>query len=141
MTISAYLAGPIDASDDNGVGWREMVTDRHPEIDWRDPTDWLSPDDDVEVGPDGDISCAELVRDDKDAIYRSDAVLVGYRPIRQIGTPMEAMYAHEVDIPVVMWVRSLAIRDSDISPWYRAHCDSMHWALSNAVERLEEVTA
>jgi len=68
-------------------------------------------------------------------LRESDGVLVGYSRERQIGTPMEVMWAFERDVPVVIWIRDETLH-SDLSPWYRFHVDTVTPSRSQAVESL-----
>jgi nucleoside 2-deoxyribosyltransferase len=123
-----YLAGPVAHKEDGGASWREAIKDAYANepVGFRDPLSKYNvpaqdltvvngtsePDDDTTVGT------REIVEGDKELIDETDAVLVGYEPVRSIGTPMEVMYAFERDIPIGLWLRDA---DGDISPWYKEH--------------------
>ena len=68
-------------------------------------------------------------------LRESDGVLVGYSRERQIGTPMEVMWAFEHGTPVVVWIRDETLY-SELSPWYRYHADAVTTSRSEAVSLL-----
>ena len=130
-SISVYLAGPVGYSSDNGTGWREEIendygdqfTFRNPLAKYNIPADNLSlvegvsdPNNKKTVGVD------EIVKGDKQLLEGSDAVLVGYEPVRSIGTPMEVMWAYERGHPIALWPIE-GTWMSELSPWYRYHID------------------
>jgi nucleoside 2-deoxyribosyltransferase len=143
---TVYLAGPVAHAPDGegGASWRDRFEDRfgdrfnvlNPLSKYNVPLDDLrikpgvsNPNDETAVGVD------ELVRNDKQMIEGADVVLVGYKPVRSVGTPMETMYAYERDIPVVLWDRD---GDFDLSPWYKYHVDAALGSMDDAVEWIEE---
>jgi len=145
---TVYLAGPVRFADDGegglALGWRDRFEARfgdrfevrNPLSKYNVPLDDLrikpgisNPNDETTVGVD------ELVRNDKQMIEGADVVLVGYKPVRSVGTPMEVMYAYERDIPVVLWGRD---GDFDLSPWYKYHVDFALGSMDDAVEWIEK---
>lgn len=123
-----YLAGPVAHKHDGGASWREAIKDAYASepVEFRDPlSKYNVPAQDLTVvdgtsDPDDELTVGtlEIVEGDKELIDESDAVLVGYEPVRSIGTPMEVMYAYERDMPVGLWIRE---RDGALSPWYKEH--------------------
>ena len=138
-----YLAGPVAALDDGGAGWRDELVDAYADADvgFANPLDHLNaPAEDVDIVPyesndPSEVTPDEIVENDKEMLRESDGVLVGYSRERQIGTPMEVMWAHERDVPVVIWVRDETLY-GDLSPWYRYHADAATTSRSEAVSLL-----
>ncbi|AAM88748.1 hypothetical protein PhiCh1p75 [Natrialba phage PhiCh1] len=128
-SISVYLAGPVGHSEDAGMGWREDLEAEYadgfafnnPLSKYNVPADNLSVVDGVsDADNDETVGVDEIVRGDKQLLEGSDAVLVGYEPVRSIGTPMEVMWAYERDYPIALWPIHGAW-ESNLSPWYRYH--------------------
>jgi hypothetical protein len=85
-SIQVYLAGAVWDTDDYG-GWREGVIS-----EWDDPKiDWYDPVERVEYDPKRHEP-ERVVAGDKDAICRSDAILVGLTDHRTVGTWREVEY-------------------------------------------------
>jgi len=138
MPTSVYLAGPVAALDDGGAGWREQVGREYgeqyefqnPLAKYNVPLDDLTIVDGVSNSDyDTTVGTDEIVREDKQKLLASDAVLVGYEDVQSIGTPMEVMYAYEREMPVSVWVRD-DTEIMDLSPWYLHHAS----AITNSVE-------
>lgn len=146
---TVYLAGPVAHAPDGegGASWRDRFEARfggrfevrNPLSKYNVPLDDLcikpgvsNPNDETTVGID------ELVRNDKQMIEGADVVLVGYKPVRSVGTPMEVMYAFERDIPVILWGREGGF---DLSPWYKYHTDAVLGSMDAAADWIEQKTA
>ena len=126
---AVYLAGPVAHLEDGGAGWRvEIADDYGDKFDFKDPLAKYNVSlDDLQVvegvsdpNIDDTVGIDEIVLEDKRLLIQSDAVLVGYSAVRSIGTPMEVMWAHERDYPIVLWIRDDTYL-TDLSPWYRYH--------------------
>jgi nucleoside 2-deoxyribosyltransferase len=136
-----YLAGPVAALDDGGASWRDDLIAAHDEVAFANPLDHLNaPADDIDIvsyesDDPSEVTPEEVVEADKDLLRESDGVLVGYSRERQIGTPMEVMWAFERDVPVVIWIRDETLY-SELSPWYRYHADAVTTSRRQAVESL-----
>jgi len=124
-----YLAGAVQDHPDP-VGWREDVIDR-----FGDRVAFKNPLGRYECAPDeltvlpghrdgGDtttVGVADIVETDKELLDDSDAVLVGYeRSHGSVGTPMEALYAYERDLPVALCIQDDTMHH-EIPAWYRYH--------------------
>lgn len=123
-----YLAGPVQHKPDGGAAWRTAIEEAVPDIDWRNPlAKYNVPVDGIDIvaeetdAPDT-VTPADIVDGDKELLRDSDAVLVGYSDAKQIGTPMEVMFAYDRYMPVVIWLRD-ETDHADLSPWYRYHAD------------------
>jgi len=128
-----YLAGPVGHVPDGGEEWREMLIDHYGDrYDLRDPlADYNVPADGLDVvdgvsNPDNPetIGVTELVETDKTLLDESDGVLVGYKRVLSIGTPMEVMWAREREYPVALWIRD-DTEFEELSPWYRYHSTAL----------------
>lgn len=142
---SVYLAGPIQHAPDGGHGWRDMAVRTYPDFDWINPLDKYdghanavvvhngTPPADTD--PDAElVSVTELVESDKELIRRSDAVLVGWDDVPSAGTPMEVLYAYELNIPVVCQY------DGDgISPWMEYHSEAVYPRFAGCVDHLSKL--
>jgi len=111
--VTIYLAGPIKNVPDDGRIWRNDVKIQYLNTEFYDPVAHLDATEQT-VDPETVVSC------DKGGINQSDAVLVGYEDVQSVGTPMEAMYAYERDLPIALWVRD-DTTIADLSYWYRHH--------------------
>ncbi|MFO7745651.1 MAG: hypothetical protein R6V36_09735 [Psychroflexus sp.] len=139
---TVYLAGPI-AHSDTAASWREAVAQDLPAgVEARDPLARFDarpseiPIVDGKVAPMADaVSVADIVETDKHLLAESDGVLVGFESVRSAGTPMEVMWAHEREMPIVVWVRDGTPIDT-ISPWYRYHADVLTDARDVALRAL-----
>jgi len=125
---TVYLAGPVQHADDGGEGWRTAIEDTVTNINWRNPlAKYNVPADGINIisektdAPDT-VTPADIVNADKELLRDSEAVLVGYSDVKQVGTPMEVMFAYEQSIPIVIWLRNATDRAS-LSPWYQYHAD------------------
>jgi len=125
---TVYLAGPVQHADDGGEGWRTAIEDTVTNINWRNPlAKYNVPADGINIisektdAPDT-VTPADIVNADKELLRDSEAVLVGYSDVKQVGTPMEVMFAYEQSIPCVIWLRNATDRASR-SPWYLYHAD------------------
>ena len=139
-----YLAGPVAALEDGGASWRDDLVDAYADADvgFANPLDHLNaPAEDVDIvavdtDDPSEVTPDEIVENDKEMLRESDGVLVGYSRERQIGTPMEVMWAFEHGTPVVVvWIRDETLY-SELSPWYRYHADAVTTSRSGAVEKL-----
>lgn len=135
-----YLAGPIQHAADNGHGWRDYVAAEVDAFEWLSPLDHGEPSDrEYRLG---EYDLAKLVETDKRLIDESDAVLVGWRRIPSVGTPMEILYAYQREIPVVVWYEPEGSREpvdeTELSPWLRYHTGPVDSALSRCIEALRE---
>ena len=139
-----YLAGPVASLDDGGASWREEITEAHAEDDtvhFENPVaKYNVPAGDVEIvevdtDDPSEVTPGEIVEADKSMLRESDGVLVGYSDVQSIGTPMEVMWAHERDVPVVIWIRDETLY-GELSPWYRYHADAVTTSRSEAVSLL-----
>ena len=138
-----YLAGPVAALEDGGASWRDDLVDAYADADvgFANPLDHLNaPAEDVDIVPyesddPSEVTPDEIVENDKEMLRESDGVLVGYSRERQIGTPMEVIWAFEHGTPVVIWIRDDTLY-SELSPWYRYHADAVTTSRSAAVEKL-----
>ena len=141
-----YLAGPVAALEDGGASWRDDLVDAYADADvgFANPLDHLNaPAEDVDIVPyesddPSEVTPDEIVENDKEMLQESDGVLVGYSRERQIGTPMEVMWAYERDIPTVLWIRD-ETEERDLSPWYRYHVDYITTQLPIALHTLEQL--
>jgi nucleoside 2-deoxyribosyltransferase len=109
-----YLAGAIKHAVNAGRQWRTRIQSAFLDTEFWNPLDEV----------DAVVDTAhpeEIVAADKRGIRESDGVLVGYTDTKQIGTPMEVMYAYERDKPVAIWLRD-DTDEEDLSAWYRHHC-------------------
>jgi len=141
-----YLAGPVAHKDDGGASWREAIKDAYEDepVEFRDPLDKYNvPAQDLDVVPgesdpdeDTTVGVREIVEGDKELIDESDGILVGYEPVRSVGTPMEVMYAYERDMPIGMWVRD---EDGTFSPWYRGHVTFTASYMTHTVTTLRQL--
>jgi len=109
-----YLAGPIKHAVKAGRPWRIRIQSRFMD------TEFWNPLDEVDATVDT-VNAEEIVTADKRGVQESDGVLVGYTDTKQIGTPMEVMYAYERDKPVAIWLRN-DTNPEELSAWYRHHC-------------------
>lgn len=140
---SIYLAGPVQHRSDGGASWRNSVIKTHTDnpIEFYNPlSKYNIPATNIEVVADnagaGEVTPTGIVEADKELLRKSDAVLVGYSPVRSIGTPMEVMWAFERSKPIAIWIRD----DTDIgelSPWYRYHADGIYYEAKEAIAGLE----
>jgi len=142
---SVYLAGPIQHAPDGGHAWRDMAVRTYPDFEWINPLDKYDghanavvvhngtppsdADSDAEL-----VSVTELVESDKELIRGSDAVLVGWDDVPSAGTPMEVLYAYELNIPVV------CLYDGDgISPWMEYHSEAVYPRLGDCMDHLSKL--
>ena len=124
-----YLAGPV-AHTENANSWRTGIKKSHgDEYEFLDPLNKYDvPTDDLEVVDDyvtddpTKVAVDEIVENDKEMIERCDGVLVGYEPVRSVGTPMEVMFAYARNIPVTIWKQ---YGEQKLSPWYRYHAEEI----------------
>lgn len=146
--LSVYLAGPVQHVADGGASWRASLESDRPEVNWLNPlAKYNIPASDVEIvgegsdaaGEDGTVTPDEIVSGDKDLLRDADAVLVGYTHMKQIGTPMEVMWAWDHYMPVALWIRDGTDVD-ELSPWYRYHASKIVHSRSDAVDVLTEAT-
>lgn len=142
---TVYLAGPIRKHPDGGKMWRDTIIDQYGRyFDFRNPLDRYDvPNDDLTVideeppkNDDSIISVDQIVDGDKADIHASDGLFVGYFDVMSIGTPMEVMFAHDRDMPVVLCVMD-ETNPVDLSPWYRHHVDSIATTRDAALIDLE----
>ena len=124
--VQAYMAGPVMEPADNGRSWREQLKDEYEELEWVDPLDKYSSDDDRYLSPEA------IVTQDKYWIDKSDVLFVGWKRQPSVGTPMEMMYSFDREIPVIVWLREGEVESS--SPWLRYHADSIHTRKREAVQ-------
>lgn len=130
-----YLAGPIQAPEDNGSGWRGFIQEYWTEPNWLNPLDRHDPEEyDT-------LTVQDVVEDDKAAIDEADAVLVGWTRVPSVGTPMEILYCYERNIPVVVLLEPEGSRGSvdkrDLSPWLVYHADGIHQSPAAALENIK----
>lgn len=138
--LSVYLAGPVQHKADGGAAWRESIEGAYPDINWLNPlSKYNVPVEGIDIVPDAAdadgetaVTPADIVTGDKELLRDADAILVGYSPVRSIGTPMEVMWSYDHYKPIVLWVRD-ETAVSDLSPWYRYHADEIHHDRSDAV--------
>ena len=139
-----YLAGPVASLEDGGASWRQDLVDEYAEDDdvhFENPVaKYNVPAGDVDIVPSesddpGEVTPGEIVEADKSMLRESDGVLVGYSDVQSIGTPMEVMWAHERDVPVVIWIRDDTLY-GELSPWYRYHADAVTTSRLEAVSLL-----
>lgn len=125
-----YMAGPVNAPKDSGVGWRTALVEHYPDIEWLNPLDEVLAESVGDIVPDGqptdagEVTHSELVQSDKQLLRDADALLIGYSHVRQVGTPMETLLAKIYDYPVALWVRDETPRRG-LSPWYHFHADQI----------------
>lgn len=142
-----YLAGPVMHADDGGHGWRDEIKadiqhESFQTVEALDPLDKYSVGaNDVEIveppsSGDNEVTCSEIVQADKQMIDDSDAVFVGYEMVKQVGTPMEVIYAYQKNMPIGVWLRDDTV-ETDLSPWYRHHVDVIANRWKKAVSELE----
>lgn len=145
LDATIYLAGPVDAKQDGGAGWRNAIIDAHEDKDnlaFADPldkydvpvsdltlVDGFSDDDPTTVGT------SEIIQDDKELLRQSDAVLVGFEDVKTTGTPMEVMWSFERNYPVCLWNRD-ATPFGDISSWFKFHVSNIVDTRRLALRRL-----
>lgn len=122
-----YLAGPINRVDDDGATWRRGIKTVIDRVAFEDPLD------NVQM-PAADT---EVVEADLAALGRSDAVLVGYRDVLSVGTPMEVKTAADAGMPIAIWIRDGTFY-SDLSPWYRHFAGFIGNSADDAIDWLEE---
>lgn len=140
-----YLAGPVGHAPDASE-WREKVTDYYSDhYEFRNPLDRFDvPAEDLDVvdgtsNPDnpGTVGVDEIVETDKQLLDESDGVLLGYKRVISIGSPMEVMWARERDLPVALWIRDDTKFD-ELSPWYRYHATALTTDLGMALRHIED---
>lgn len=141
-----YLAGPVAACEDGGAGWRDEVMEYFAdEYEFRDPlSKYNVPVEGLSIvkgrsnpkNPET-VGVEEIVEGDKELLRESDGVLVGYTPVRSIGTPMEVMWARERDYPVAIWVRDPATEFDALSPWYRYHSTALTTNVEMGLRHIE----
>lgn len=132
-----YLAGPVQYPPDGGHGWRDAITERYDDhgVRWANPlAQYDVPSGEVTIteGPTAganEITREELVNSDKRMVASADAVLARYAHVPSSGTSMEMLYAHERDIPVIVW----ADTDATVSVWVIYHANSMYRDRAEAV--------
>lgn len=138
-----YLSGPVRCVDDNGIEWRKEVIDNNPGLDFNNPLDNYSPEeedilsDPAEFSEDSDrdqILPAEYVTEDKIMINDSEAVLLGLPENIARGSLMEAMYAHMRDIPIFVWT----IEGQRESGWIFHHSEFMHSSREKVIEEIKD---
>lgn len=146
-TTTFYLAGPVMHADDGGHGWRDQIKaeikdESFDTVEALDPLDKYSVEaNDVEIveppsSGDKEVTCAEIVQADKQMIDDSDVVFVGYQMVKQVGTPMEVIYAYQKDMPIGVWLRD-DTGETDLSPWYRHHVDVIGDRWKKVISELE----
>jgi hypothetical protein len=135
-----YLAGPVQHVADGGKSWRDRIKDEYGHrYEFNDPLDKYNvPLDDLDVIPgrtsgEGEVSVAEIVEGDKELLFESDAVLVGYEAVQSVGTPMEVMWAFRRGYKIVLWIRD-DTDPADLSPWYHYHVDEVRFDLSSVFD-------
>lgn len=135
MVNRVYLAGPIQHAPDDGKNWRNSIKEDFSSVNWEDPLDnydfsldkyiWSeqASDEDYDDPEKEVVTAANIVEEDKEAIDKSDAVLVGWRTdISTCGTPMEILYAWQEDTPVIVWNR-FSSPEPELSPWLQYHSE------------------
>lgn len=112
--MKVYLAGPVNRTEDGGVGWRNDLkeADGHSGIEWLDPVEEIGREKAKSMMP------KEVVANDKGMIDVADAVLVGHVEVLSVGTWREVEYALSIcNIPVSIWTEPADEIDGDLSPW------------------------
>jgi len=141
---TVYLAGPVMSVTDGGAGWRDRVSEEFgDDYEFRNPlAKYNVPADDLEIvaghsnpRDPSTVGVREIVEEDKRLLRESDAILVGYSACRSVGTPMEVMWGHGRDYPIVLWIRD-GTRIDHISPWYRYHVGALTNSVEMALDRL-----
>lgn len=129
--MKVYLCGPIDnCTYEEMHGWREDLKFTDSNHKWVDPTrrDFRG----KEI-----LYNKELVELDKWDIRNSDVVLVRWNKPENtcVGSSMEILYAHSLDIPVILWCNE----GEKLSPWLVYH--SLHVVNSEeeALSKLREL--
>jgi len=154
--LSAYLAGPIDDVDDDGVGWRNLITDRLQPFGLNifDPCN--KPSEISEIGEEKDKVMAlkntgdwqglheemkKIVHIDLRMVQKSD-FLIAYLPhvpgVRITGTIAEMTVALDNHIPVLVLAPS---GPASVSNWIHGiiHPRDMFSTMGDLMKRLEEV--
>lgn len=127
---NVYLAGPIQHSDDHGVGWRERVKSEFDAFTWLDP---LAAYESHSSELYREWTDERIVEKDLSMIDNSDALLVGWDDVPSCGTPMEVFYAKRCrDIPVA--VRYVG---DELSPWMSVHADTVRQTFADAIADLK----
>lgn len=145
---TVYLAGPVAHADAAGEPWRRRVMSTFDDrFDFENPLDKYNvPADNLTIVPghasrtaqeNGRVGVADIVEGDKTKLLASDAVLVGYDPVRSVGTPMEVMWAYMHHYPVALWIRDGHADMDALSPWYRYHVDAVSASAEDALAAIE----
>lgn len=129
-----YLAGAIfDRTDEEVHGWRQTATALLAPIEVRNPAlrDYRGRTHLEEVR-------RAIVERDKRDIAACDAILVHWEGTGSVGTTMEIIFAHMLDIPVHL-VLAIGL-DADhlrrLSPWLIYHATMIHGSLEAACSHL-----
>jgi len=109
---SVYLAGPIHAVEDDGIGWRERVGAMETGFESISPPVQHNHEKSTEMT---DAAVRSL---DRSMIDDADAMLVRYQLVPSWGTPREMEYVSEYgtgpDIPVIVWT---TVPEQEWSVW------------------------
>lgn len=152
---NVYLAGAI-RNDPDAVDWRNEIKRRYrdnPSFNFLDPLDKYDiPKQDLTVvegysnpEDEGTVGVFDIVETDKTFIRRSDAVIVGYKDVSMVGTPMEVMYTYtwsrntdRKDSPTPIYGLSLDGSDPrQESVWWDYHLDGVHDSVDGILVRIE----
>lgn len=138
-----YLSGPIRCVDDNGVTWRQKVTEKYSdEYEIKSPLDVYDPSEveilcdpnDWDDDKDNQILPTEYVLEDKMMIARSEAIFVGLPEEIARGTMMECMWGYAVmNRPLFVWT----IDGQEESGWIHDHARIVSDDLESVFSELE----
>lgn len=137
MTISVYLAGPIQHAQDRGKGWRTRLSEKYDDsdIEFVDPMDKYDPTDsdgfDDWQSEDAEWTDERIVSADRALIDECDAMLIHYEKVPTWGSPREHEYATANDIPV--FVQTTEERPS---PWLTVDAEAVAETFETAIEAI-----
>ncbi|WP_424005617.1 hypothetical protein ACOZ4I_20340 (plasmid) [Haloarcula salina] len=124
-----YLAGPIQQDDADPYAWHNAIQDHSPEIDWINPFELHTYNED-EVWDHID----EIIEQDLEEVGNADAVLL--RRIDEYnlsGASIEAREAYTKGIPVIVWNDA----ETELPLFLRGHVDEVYESMEEAVEAVK----
>jgi nucleoside 2-deoxyribosyltransferase len=128
--MKVYLCGGIASlTDEDAKGWREMLKESIPEIEWLDPMtrDYRN----INI----DYSLAlKIVEEDLRDIEQSDVVVVN-ATTPSWGTAMEIVYAS--DTSRVQQIMVMVGETKNVSPWLQAHATHVFHNWNDLIRKLK----